>query len=115
MPGLQQLNKIEHHHTHLVCEWEFVEIEDTYSRIYYKSKDAGQGFYFYILEVQEHVHEIWESTAMVLCHFKGEGYFDGIRHMEVGEDGYIYCPNLTTLTQALVALKELEIKYCPQL
>jgi hypothetical protein len=117
--------KHEYHPKENVCEWEFLEIKDSESRIYFKpNKDKGLGFDFYAINKTGHVcneqteKDRWDKEyCMVECVFRGIAYFDGIRHLYYGDEktenyGYHYYADLEMIADTVKGLRELEKKYC---
>lgn len=119
------LRDIKHpsHRQDRVCDWKYVEIIPERVRLYYKPNDNGEGYGFDFYAVE------WTSgsgeTTVILnpdyttvdCLYHGTAYFDGIRHMYLGDDdtdnyGYHYYPDLDVHIALLKELKNLEIKYC---
>lgn len=123
----EKLSDIRHesHPSSLVCEWDYIEVENTNVRVYYKPrKEKGLGFDFYAFErtgysVNEHTNSNkWHKDYCEgECLFHGIAYFDGIRHLYYGDDhtdnyGYHYCANLEYIISALSELRALEKIYC---
>jgi len=115
----------EYHKNEAVCEWKFLEVENTTVRIYYKaSEEKGMGFNFYAIKKTGHIcnskteKDKWHKDFCdVECVFQGIAYFDGIRHLYYGDKktenyGYHYYANLEMIASAILRLRELEKKYC---
>lgn len=101
-----------------VIDNSFIEI-DEFTRLYYIKDinyDSFEFIYVRIVSSYIGVHP-WEyldkTEAEIL--FTGLAYFDGVRHIYFGEEGYINYPNLTDIIKGLKELKKLEIKYCPEI
>lgn len=102
-----------------VFQWDFIEVKDTNYRIYYYAdKDNDSGFKFSVLNWIAVQDEEWNpETTHAEVIFEGTAYFDGIRHLYMGSDqtdnyGYLYYAHVEDLSKALIALQELESKYC---
>lgn len=98
--------------------WEWPHEDVSYSRVFYKQMPEGKGigFMFYVLIVTTHAgidDDEWtgdytETDAIV----HGSAAFDGIRHAHFGREGYIFCLHCSLLSSIMLALHELEKKYC---
>jgi len=121
------LRDVKHESQGLVCDWVYVDVPDTWIRLYYKpheSEDMGSGFDFYAAErvsieinKETETNEWHKDYCMVECFFEGVAYFDGIRHLfygseKTGNEGYHYYANIESTIEALKRLRELELKYC---
>ena len=116
--------KHERYKTERICDWDFIEVSSD-ARVYYKPKqEVGTGFDFYAVEniggvcTPEYENDNWDAdSCIVLCVFQGIAYFDGVRHLYMGDEvtdnfGYHYYPTIETNIEALKAIRELEKKYC---
>jgi len=71
-------------------------------RLYYKPEKDQNGFSFYGVELTGvfEPYEDWvPEITIVECFFKGQAFFDGIRHLYMGADytdnyGYHYYPDM---------------------
>ena len=108
-----------------LIDCEFIEI-DSNTRLYYKNEVNKDFFGFDCVTVISNLDlledVIWrDNNTQIMYLFKGTAMFDGIRHIYFGIEkdeecnGYLYYPNIDLMIKALVELKKLEIKYCPQL
>jgi hypothetical protein len=117
--------KHECHENERVCDWTFIEIHDRNVRVYYKpNEQVGLGFNFYAVEntggvcTPEYDKDNWNAdSCFVRCLFQGIAYFDGIRHLYMGDEltcnfGYHFYPSLETSVETLKVIRELEKKYC---
>jgi len=108
-----------------ICDWEYVEVTYNGIRVYYKSDDEiGLGFLFYAVERTAHIpnpkrkDDEWQPDyAYVECVYFGTAYFDGIRHLYMGDIetdnfGYHYYADLESHIETLKVIHELEKKYC---
>ncbi len=102
-----------------VYKWNFLEINTTGLRVYYKSKELG--FNFYVLESIGYINNgnpEWSiDNTYIEVIFSGIAYFDGIRHLYTGDKqtdnyGYLYYPRLEAYKETFDVLSELEEKYC---
>lgn len=106
-----------------IYEWKYVEIKKV--RIYYKIRDNKKtGFDFYIVancgyeECIETKKDVWSPNyCYVECIYWGTAYFDGIRHLYMGDkftdnERYFYYPNLDDNIDVIKELRKLELKYC---
>ncbi len=107
----------------LIHKWGYVESGEI--RCYISpNNNPGDGFYFYVVERisciidNEHPQDHWTpELCMVECIFHGSASFDGIRHLYMGDEatenyGYLYCPDIDTITKALSIIKNLESMLC---
>jgi len=98
-----------------ICEWNFIDVENFYARVYYKAHEKeGMGFLFLAVEVVSNIFDdIWniEHTEVNEI-FEGIAFFDRTAHMNTGDNGYISCPDLDLLIATLTVIRELEKKYC---
>lgn len=95
-----------------IKDWEKIDINNNVY-FYHKGLEDETGFYFYCLTILT-----WNEKKPIHgeCMFQGVG-FDMVKHIYFGAHqthnyGYLYYPNLYSLTEALELLKHLEIKYC---
>ncbi|HYH14642.1 MAG TPA: hypothetical protein VD794_05465 [Flavisolibacter sp.] len=108
-----------------ICDWKYIEVPNYRVRVYYKEDaEKGLGFLFYAVEntgytiVPETENNIWHPTyASVQCLYNGIAYFDGIRHLYMGDEltnnyGYHYYADLDMNIATLKVIRELEIKFC---
>lgn len=108
-----------------VCDFPFIDIKGHNARVYYKPKeDDGMGFVFYAVEIvgyvnnEETMDDKWHPDyTSISCVYSGRGFFDGIRHLYIGDEatdsvGYLYCPNIQTNIEILKVIDELGNKYC---
>lgn len=107
---------------------DFLSLEiDNNTRIHYKVDDSldRAGFIFYVSEFLETVYiknKAYKSsyenpTLKVSCLFYGYVYFDGLRHLYMGDsktdtENYLYCASTTQIAKAFIILHELEKRYC---
>lgn len=103
-----------------ISSWQFINISE-YSRIYFQplSVTKQNGFYFYAVKQYGNYStkksDEWNpKLTFVECLFQGVAYYDGVRHLYMGDDqtdnyGYHY-PNLSDLKESLIKLQELEKK-----
>lgn len=97
---------------------ERVEIAE-WLRIYFKADESdGNGFSAAIIEIvasgtdrpwDENLEDT-EARVVGYC----TAYFDGIRHLRLGQDGkgYLFHPEMQDWIRAIQALHDLEKKYC---
>ncbi len=98
-----------------VNDWDKIEMGEAI--LFYKKDDYSDksGFMFYSCEI---VGSDQEDNIMVEPLFHGYAYFDGIRHLWLGNDnyydnfGYLNYPNICILIKILKELRNLEVKYC---
>ena len=110
----------EYHQEDLVCEWDFIAVNNTDIRLYYKqAEENGMGFSFYAIERTSFIDmKKWDKdTDSIECVIQGIAYFDGIRHLYYGDEktsnyGYHYYANIEAIIKTLRELRNLEIKYC---
>lgn len=106
-----------------ICEWEYISISNDEARVYFKpNEDEENGFRFYAVDKTggDSMADMdnWDiEHTMVDCLYKGYSYFDGVRHLYMGDEftdnyGYHFYPNINLNIEALKAIRELEIKYC---
>ena len=92
------------------CEYEEVGRD---VRLYYSPEKDGNGFEFQAVEWcacysdegewdNPEVHNVVRGVAM----------YDGIRHIWVGEDGYLNYPNAKTIAAVFTRLRGLEVRLC---
>lgn len=105
--------------------WKFIDISKS-SRLYFEPLNSINlnGFYFYAVKqygsYSNKKSDDWNpELTFVECLFQGIAYYDGVRHLYMGDDqtdnyGYHYYPNLSDLTETLIKLQELEQKYCQE-
>lgn len=117
--------KHEYHKDERVCDWNFIEVQNHNVRVYYKpNEEIGLGFNFYAVEniggvcTPEYDKDNWNvDSCFASCLFQGIAYFDGIRHLYMGDEatdnfGYHYYASLETNIETLKVIRELEKKYC---
>lgn len=103
-----------------IKELKFVEPVKDWIRVYYKeSESVGNGFDFYVVQWCSNTSgdESFGLSCNVQCMYNGRAYFDGIRHLYMGDDktdnyGYDYCARLDNHIIVLRELLVLEHKYC---
>ncbi len=91
----------------------WIEIDEDFStRIYYKEENSG--FKFHCVEVISSYsdQDEWSDTSEIETIVTGIAYFDGVRHIYFGEEGYIYYPNFSQLVKIINKLQELVKQYC---
>ena len=100
----------------LVSESEYVKIEKSMCRIYHRP--YGTGFDFICIDtVSGKLNGGFDEYTEVRILFKGLAYYDGVRHLYFGvekdpeDNGYFYYPDLGLLSNSLLELEKLEIKY----
>lgn len=101
------------------CKKYFIDDKKTYV-VFYHTNDDGYGFDFLCVKWTGSYSDApqWsdETNVSIICH--GSAAFDGIRHIYFGNDdesGYIYYPELTSITKILDSLQVLERLYCEEL
>jgi len=108
-----------------IWTWPFVQVNERV-RIYYdrhdQSQDQPTGFRFYVVSYEgrwmPNDRPMWDETVtMVRCLVYGVAYFDGIRHLYMGDEqtgnfAYINYPTCTSLAQVFTSLRQLELQYC---
>ncbi len=106
-----------------IINWKYISLKEDMIRIYYKIHEPTEdklGFKYYIIEgiaknyIENKLSEVYDTWN---CLFKGIAYFDGVRHLYLGDEqtenkGYLYYPQLSNLILILQELKKLEQKYC---
>jgi hypothetical protein len=124
MPNLSELLMPQLNQEVLLYTCEYIEINSNL-RVYYALKDVNNfkaGFHFYSAElasVQGSAKNWVPEASEVSCLFWGISACDGVRHMYFGVDdgdheftGYLYCPDLADLKEALGVVQFLVSKYC---
>lgn len=110
----------------IVHECKYIELENKTIRVYYWNEVVGSGFHFYALQqngyifsdFDDEIIDEWEpAQCIVECLYQGYGFFDGVRHLYMGDEktdnyGYHYYPTIEDNIMALKAIREMEIKYC---
>lgn len=96
-------------------------------RLWYVPRGEGNGFDFFVgrFYTCDAEDAPWRDMAtdlmthpdtQVECMFHGIAFFDGVRHLYMGDEteheGYIFYPDLADLTCALAALTALELQLC---
>lgn len=95
-------------------------------RMYYSPNTDFNGFDFWVLSGtseavgDDHVPGKWSwnpDKIQVEMIFHGVAYFDGIRHLYMGDpsnedEGYIYYPDMKELSQLMIVLNDLQYIYC---
>jgi len=117
--------KHEYHKDECVCDWDFIEVPNHNVRVYYKAnEETGLGFDFYAIEniggictPEYEKDNLDKDNSFASCLFQGMAYFDGIRHLYMGDEatdnfGYHYYVSLETNIETLKVIRELEKKYC---
>lgn len=117
--------KHEYHKEERVCDWNFIEVPNHNVRVYYKeNEETGLGFDFYAIKntggvcTSEYNKDNWNvDSCFPSCLFQGIAYFDGIRHLYMGDEvtdnfGYHYYADLEINIETLKIIRELEKKYC---
>lgn len=107
-----------------VCDWDYIEPKGRkkYLRLYYAVDGNKNGFMFYALQwvgnVASDDYTPWKpEETMVDCLYNGIAFFDGIRHLYMGDKqtgnyGYDYYATLEDHVLILAELRKLELKYC---
>lgn len=109
-----------------VHKCKYIELENKTIRLYYWDESVGEGFHFYALQNSGYIYKDLEvkgedewnpEQCIVECLYQGYGYFDGVRHLYMGDEktdnyGYHYYPTIEDNIMTLKAIRELEIKYC---
>jgi hypothetical protein len=112
-----------------VHAWEFISLGVWNNhRLYYKAVDpidkesssTNQGFYFYVLSfnngpaIRDGKADIWSRQTEVDIMMSGQAYWDGLRHVNVGQydEGYLNYPNAILMIEIWDNLRQLEEKYC---
>jgi hypothetical protein len=111
--------KHEYSKNERICDWDFIEVSNPNVRVYYKpNEEVGLGFEFYAVESIEYDEDNWNiELCRVTCLFQGVAYYDGIRHLYMGDEftdnfGYHFLPNLKSNIETLRVFLDLEKKYC---
>ncbi|MDH3324019.1 MAG: hypothetical protein OEL89_00110 [Candidatus Peregrinibacteria bacterium] len=98
-------------------KWKYLEVENTFFWIWYDPIDLNekQGFYFYVTEII--TWDINNKPSTFSCLFYGVAYWDGIRHLYMGDDqmnnyGYLYYPHLKDINDVLKELIKIKKIYC---
>ena len=107
-----------------IHNWDYVIVSESV-RIYYKVNTqvtgTPSGFDFYVTEwVSVRIPNVgdWEDPSTeVDCMFWGNVYWDGLRHLYMGDpatdnDNYLYCADTEEVEGVFKKLRELELKYC---
>lgn len=104
-----------------IRDWQFINISssDAY-RIYYKPNDTpGNGFRFATIEWVSVPggNDLWSDDTEIQFLFNGVAYFDGIRHLYLGDNGdedlgYVYYPEIQDYIEILQQIRRLEKLYC---
>ncbi len=117
------IENIEYMHQK-IKNWKYIEMKNEYGnedhiRFYYfplyldkkfsSFNDEKVGFYFYVIGW---VSGVIGEVATWDCIIKGTTTFDGLRHLYLGDDGYLNYPNISILISIFEELKKLEKKYC---
>lgn len=97
-----------------VCDWRFISVGST-ARLYYQPLKE-EGFYFSAVSVNgwpSGSKDIWlpDSSYAELI-LEGESNSEGVRHLYVGSEGYMYIPDLQELISIFNVLIILEKAYC---
>lgn len=100
--------------------WPMVQCNESIRLYYTPIEGEKNGFYFYAVEwiSSESVHFDWDiKTTAVECLFHGVAYWDGIRHLYMGDEatdnyGYHYYPHLKDHLSCLNELLKLEELHC---
>lgn len=106
----------------LVINWELIRLDSliVFYKIITNEKNENEplGFYFSSCEICGGYEEYDKEEYLVEPLFSGVAYFDGIRHLFLGDQnqydnfGYLNYPKVQNLINILSALKDLEKKYC---
>lgn len=115
-----------------VIDWDYELIQDD-ARCYYKrvrydesNPDEQVGFEFYIVYItgrlcrEDSIDDYFHPENDVEVLYNGIAYFDGIRHLYMGDKqtdnyGYDYYADLELHIKALQVLRKLEVKHCRDL
>lgn len=108
---------------------DYIEIRENvrlyYERIIYDNPEDKAGFEFIAVECngwtcdgKNEYNFSPKSTVEILI--SGIAYFDGIRHLYVGDEksgnyGYLYYTNLVILKELFTELRKLEEKFCDEI
>ena len=106
-----------------IINWKYISLKEDTIRIYYKTHEPIEeklGFKYYIIEgiAKDYTNGVLDKDySSWNCLFNGIAYFDGVRHLHLGDvqtenEGYLYYPHLSDLILILQELKKLEQKYC---
>lgn len=99
----------------LVCEAPYVTI-GTFDiiRIYYKGVE-GENLEVVVVEVDSWGVDYdcaWADPGMTCSVIlRGSGAFDGMRHLWIGEDGYLYYANMDAMSDIFLAFRKLEKQF----
>lgn len=106
-----------------IKDFDFLDINSS-TRIHYLVEgDKGCGFDFYITEFvsasgdKKYKSYYDDPNLVVECMFYGHVYFDGLRHLYMGDEvtgneNYLYCANTIELLAIFGKLRELEQLHC---
>lgn len=104
-----------------VHKWKYCAFGKNTIRLYYMVIDKGSalGFLFHAVEWAgcdaNHIQDQWNLESCQVEHMcSGVAYFDGIRHMHLGDEGYISCPTVEYLADIMTALKLLCEAHCEE-
>lgn len=59
-------------------------------------------------------HWLKSANLKVTLFLEISALYDGIRHLEIGNDGYINYPNLQDILKMMVWVQECELKFCSE-
>lgn len=82
--------------------------------LFYKARNDRNGFDFYVYEFVSGIDgEIkFDNECEVDNICNGTAYFDGIRHIYFGDEGYINYPSMKSISNILNRLRGLEHSFC---
>lgn len=105
-----------------IITWSFIQVNEVI-RVYYKlvNETERDGVFFYAVNWAggsgDFENLLDDQEASVECLFMGTAYFDGLRHLYMGDEqtdnyGYLNYPNMKYLIQTLTAIDILVKKHC---
>jgi hypothetical protein len=97
-----------------IIDWEYMEVSQDI-RIYFHNKSSTCDFYVVnFVSCSGGVLDFWkDSDLKVECLFHGYIYYDGLRHLYMGDEdtdteNYLYYVDSSTIVDIFSKLKELE-------
>jgi hypothetical protein len=98
-----------------IWQWEHLDYTPNF-RMYYTKTDIGFGaIAVEFIQAPGNAPDVWQEPEIrVGIVFYGEATFDGMRHFNVGDDGYLHYPDFTSLARAFEAINGLIKMHCPQ-
>jgi hypothetical protein len=99
--------------TKSITDWQWMRFGLVYLHYEITEPERRNGFNFAILQWLSGNYDDDndpERRFRLVC--DGIAFYDGVRHMQFAENGYLFCPYIGDIAAALHMVRELEIQCC---